>query len=122
MKALCLFFVVISSLAFGRGVQELDDQNFARLTESGFAVVEFYAPWCGNCKRFAPIYNYVAKNGDSSIIFGKVNGDYNPKLMNKYGITGYPTLILFDNQAEKARLVGFHSRHEVEEFLNAIKY
>jgi len=81
--------------------------NVADLTSSNFdsvvvnsdndVMVEFYAPWCGHCKRLAPDYEKVATAfaGDKSIVVAKVDCDANPSLATKYGVTGFPTLKWF---------------------------
>ena len=60
-------------------------------------VVEFYAPWCGHCKAFAPEYAKAATNLKGMVIFGTVNCDENSNkpLCGKFGIQGFPTVKIF---------------------------
>uniref|UniRef100_J3LDP6 Thioredoxin domain-containing protein n=1 Tax=Oryza brachyantha TaxID=4533 RepID=J3LDP6_ORYBR len=62
--------------------------------------VDFYAPWCGHCKRLAPQLDEAAPvlaGLGTPIIIAKVNADKYKKLGSKYGVDGFPTLMLFDH-------------------------
>ncbi|PWZ37490.1 Protein disulfide isomerase-like 5-2 [Zea mays] len=80
-------------------VIDLDDSNFeAALGAIDFLFVDFYAPWCGHCKRLAPELDEAAPvlSGLSEpIVVAKVNADKYRKLGSKYGVDGFPTLMLF---------------------------
>ena len=57
--------------------------------------VKFYAPWCGHCKRMAPILDEVAAElGSETIRFGKVDSTVETQLSQRYGVHGYPTCYL----------------------------
>uniref|UniRef100_A0A0D9VGY1 Thioredoxin domain-containing protein n=1 Tax=Leersia perrieri TaxID=77586 RepID=A0A0D9VGY1_9ORYZ len=82
-------------------VLELDDGNFeAAVRAVDFLFVDFYAPWCGHCKRLAPQLDEAAPvlaGLSTPIIVAKVNADKYKKLGSKYGVDGFPTLMLFDH-------------------------
>lgn len=69
-------------------------------------VVDFWAPWCGPCRRMAPVLDDVSQDLADRIRVVKVNTDENPDLPGRYGVMSIPTLILFKDGAEAARLVG----------------
>ncbi|KAM4028051.1 protein disulfide-isomerase A4 isoform 2-T2 [Anomaloglossus baeobatrachus] len=78
------------------GVFILNDANFDTfVTAKDTVLVEFYAPWCGHCKQFAPEYEKIAetlKKNDPAIPVAKVDATEATKLANKYDINGYPTI------------------------------
>lgn len=69
-------------------------------------VVDFWAPWCGPCKMFAPVFNQVAAELNTSFRFAKVNTEAEQTLAAKYGIRSIPTLAIFTAGKEVTRLSG----------------
>lgn len=108
----------IATIAYNdEGILTLTDANFDQVIANHTVVVKFYADWCGACKSFNPTFSELAENNKTSVLFAKVNGDQNPKLMKRFSISGYPTLILFKNGKEEGRLVGVYPRNKVESFI-----
>jgi len=58
-------------------------------------IVEFYAPWCGHCKRLEPEWNDAATKLKGEVKVGKVDATVEHKLASRFGINGYPTIKLF---------------------------
>jgi protein disulfide-isomerase-like protein len=88
------------------GIIDLTDATFDKEKEGKNFLVEFYAPWCGHCKNFAPTYQKLAKivagsDRAGDVVFAKVDGDKYGDLANEHNIEGFPTLLLFKSGAKK---------------------
>ncbi|HET9646673.1 MAG TPA: thioredoxin [Microlunatus sp.] len=73
----------------------IDTSDFeSTITDNDIVLVDFWADWCGPCKRFAPVYEKAsAENTD--IVFAKLDTDANQELSQHLGIEGIPTLMAF---------------------------
>jgi thioredoxin len=74
---------------------ELTKENFEKtINDNPMVIIDFWAPWCGPCRGFAPIYEKAAEaHGD--VVFAKVNTDQEQELAGMFGIRSIPTLMVF---------------------------
>ena len=86
-------------------VQKLNQNNYNNAIANGTALVDFYAEWCGPCRMVSPIVDEIAEER-RDIAVGKVNVDDENALAMKYGVMSIPTLIVFKDGKEAARIVG----------------
>jgi thioredoxin 1 len=99
-------------------VHTFDDTNFQNEVldhASGPVLVDFHATWCGPCKVLAPIVEKLADEFQGKLKVGKVDIDVAPKIAQKYGITSVPTVIVFENGAKKASMIGVAKRDKLVE-------
>ena len=100
-------------------VLQLTSQNFTREVEKSSipVLVDFWAPWCGPCKAFAPTLDKLADKYDGKVKIGKVNVDEDKNLSAQYKIMSIPTLLLFkDGQLVKS-IVGAKPAFMIERLL-----
>ncbi|KAL0387359.1 UNVERIFIED_CONTAM: putative protein disulfide-isomerase A6 [Sesamum radiatum] len=90
--------LLLVASAFADDVVVLTEENFEKeVGKDRGALVEFYAPWCGHCKKLAPEYEKLGASFKKakSVLIGKVDCDEHKSLCSKYGVSGYPTLKWF---------------------------
>jgi protein disulfide-isomerase A6 len=63
-------------------------------------LVEFYAPWCGHCKKLGPEWKKAANNLKGKVNMGQVNCDSEKSLMSRFNVQGFPTILVFGSDKE----------------------
>ena len=101
-------------------VQTFTDSNFEEtVMKSGQPVlVDFWAEWCGPCKRLAPTIDALASEYTGKVTVGKLNVDENPNVSFKFQIRGIPTLLLFKGGQVVESVVGLAGKDELKQVLD----
>ncbi|MBI4449092.1 thioredoxin [Candidatus Woesearchaeota archaeon] len=88
-------------------VTNLTEADFEKAISSSIPIiVDFWAEWCGPCKRLSPVFESLAPTYEGKLRFGKVNVEQNQPLGGKHSIQAIPCMILFKDGKEVNRLVG----------------
>ena len=82
-------------------------------------LVDFWAEWCGPCKMVAPILDEIADEHEGKIRIAKLNVDDNPEIARRYSVMSIPTLIVFRDGQEAARIIGAKGKGQLVQELNA---
>jgi len=77
---------------------ELTKENFPEVIENNdFVIIDFWAPWCGPCQSFGPVYEEISEKYPD-IIFAKVDTQAEQELAGQFNIRSIPTLMIFREQ------------------------
>jgi thioredoxin 1 len=77
-------------------------------------LVEFSAEWCPPCKMLAPTIHALAQKYQDKMHVGMIDSDAYPEFVQRYGVMGIPTMILFQNGQPVQRMVGFQPKDRIE--------
>ena len=98
-------------------VKTFTDGDFDNQTKNGVVLVDFWAEWCGPCRRIAPIVDELAAQFDGRATIGKMNVDENPAVPQRFMVRGIPTLLLFKNGDLKETIVGLKPKEELAQLV-----
>lgn len=100
---------------------EITSQNFEEVKQQGQPVlIDFWATWCGPCKRLGPIIEEIAKDFAGKAIIGKCDIEENDELTEQFGIMNVPTVVFLKDGKEVDRVVGLAMKNVYEDKLNAL--
>jgi thioredoxin 1 len=93
------------------------DESFDEAIRSnGLILIDFWAEWCGPCKRVSPILDEISK--EHGILVGKLNIDENPLKPVEYSVTSIPTMVLFEDGVVIKTIIGAKPKHKMLEELS----
>ena len=96
-------------------VKEINIGNFETevLKADKITVVDFYADWCGPCRKLGPIMEEIEQELGEKVSFTKINTDDNIEAAKKYQVSGLPTLLVFKNGEPIERIVGLMPKSSI---------
>ena len=80
-------------------------------------VVDFYATWCGPCRKVSPIMERIAKEYDGMLIVYKVDVDKEPKLASTFGVRSIPTVLFIPKEGQPSKQVGALSEQQYKQII-----
>jgi len=93
------------------------DDNFDEAIKSnGLILIDFWAEWCGPCKRVSPILDEISE--EHGILVGKLNIDENPVKPVEYSVSSIPTMVLFEDGVVVKTIIGAKPKHKMLEELS----
>jgi len=96
-------------------------ENFEQIfNDSDILIIDFWAPWCGPCKSFAPIFEKVAQN-HPEITFAKVNTEEEPALANEFQIRSIPTVMIAKEKIFIFQQPGMLPEDALEDIIRQVK-
>ena len=93
------------------------DQFNEMMKKDQFLLVDYWAPWCGYCRRIGPAYDKLAQEYGDQLAIAKINIDEEPLLAHQERIEVIPTLVLYRNGMAVDSIVAPESKARIESFL-----
>ena len=88
----------------------ITDNSFAEaVSTNDLVLVDFWAEWCGPCKKLSPILDEISN--ETGLLIGKLNVDENPEKMEEYSVHSIPTMVLFKSGQPVKTIVGAKPKH-----------
>lgn len=95
-------------------IVEITDSSFDSIVKGATLVlVDFWAPWCGPCRRLNPIIEELSREMDGQVTFGKLNTDENVETATRFGIMSIPTMLIFRDGEKVDALIGAHPKENI---------
>lgn len=93
------------------------DESFDEVINSnGLILMDFWAEWCGPCKRVSPILHEISQ--EHGILVGKLNIDENPLKTLEFSVSSIPTMVLFEDGIVVKTIIGAKPKHKMLEELS----
>lgn len=96
-------------------IEEITDNNFNQnvLEQKGIVVVDFWAQWCGPCRKLTPLLEQIQNEFVEEIKIFKIDADKNINSAKEYGISSLPTILIFKNGEVKEMMAGMMQKSAI---------
>ena len=111
--------ITLTKAEFIKKVGDINGKEF-RYTGKKPAIVDFYADWCGPCRKLSPVLEEIAAELKGKVYIYKVNVDKEPAIADAFNIEALPTLVFLPKKGEPVAVRGFRSKESILEKINAI--
>ena len=102
-------------------IKELTQATFeAAIKDDNTLIIDFWAPWCGPCRSFGPVFEQVAGE-HPDVTFAKINTEEEQELAGALGIRSIPTLMVFREQVMLFNQAGALQASQLQELVNQVK-
>src|SRR6186997_2929522 len=100
-------------------IQIFTDGNFGETVVKSDkpVLVDFWAEWCGPCRRLAPTVDALASEFDGRATVAKLNVDENPNVPGRFAVRGIPTLLLFKEGQLAETIVGLRAKEDIAQMI-----
>lgn len=99
-------------------IKNLTDNDFAKETDTGVVLTDFWATWCPPCRMQGPIITELDKEMGDKVKFTKMDVDQNQNIPANFGIMSIPTLIIKKDGKVVEKLIGLHPKDQLKQILN----